>query len=83
MVTQISSSGKPGYSKQYPELVISANELRSKLYSKEEEEQQQPIMIFDIGDQNRYKREHIAGSRFLICDEQTINTTVYKDAKRH
>lgn len=84
MVTQISSSGKPGYSKQYHELVISANELRSKLYLKEEEqeqEQQQPIMIFDIGDEDRYKREHIAGSRFLICDEQTINTTFTKMPK--
>jgi rhodanese-related sulfurtransferase len=79
VVKQISSSGEPGSSNQYPKLEISAHELKSKLYSREEE--QQPIMIFDIGDEGRYKREHIGGSRFLVCDQETKNTILPKMPK--
>lgn len=77
MVEQISSSEESRSVKEYPELAISADQLRSKLSSRYEE----PLMIFDIGDENRYKMEHIAGSRFLVCDQETINTTLPKMPK--
>lgn len=76
MVEQMSSSAKPRSAKQCPELAISADELRSKLSSREE-----PVMIFDIGNEDRYKREHIPGSRFIVCDQETINTTLPKMPK--
>jgi glyoxylase-like metal-dependent hydrolase (beta-lactamase superfamily II)/rhodanese-related sulfurtransferase len=76
MVEQVSSSTKPGSANEYPELAILADELRSKQYSRDE-----PLMIFDVGDENRYKREHIAGSRFMVCNQETINTTFRKMPK--
>jgi glyoxylase-like metal-dependent hydrolase (beta-lactamase superfamily II)/rhodanese-related sulfurtransferase len=76
MVEQMSSSKKPGSAKEYPELAISADKLRSKLYSTVG-----PLMIFDIGDENRYKREHIAGSTFMVCNPETINRTLPKMPK--
>lgn len=72
----MSSSTKPGSANEYPELAISADELRSRLYSRNG-----PLMIFDIGDGNRYEREHIAGSRFILCDQETVNKTLSKMPK--
>ena len=43
---------------------ISAEELKSKLESK------QPLMVFDIGEQSRYEKEHIPGSSYAVCNEQ-------------
>lgn len=51
MVEQMSSSAEPGSVKEYPQLGVSADELRSKMSSRNE-----PLMIFDIGNENRYKR---------------------------
>ncbi|MDQ3852754.1 MAG: rhodanese-like domain-containing protein [Thermoproteota archaeon] len=68
-----SSSSDPEPVKEYHGLAISAEELVSKLSQRED-----PIMIFDIGNEDRYKREHIPGSRFMICDDETINTTLPK-----
>ena len=44
---------------------ISAEELKSKLDSK------QPLMVFDIGEQSRYEKEHIPGSSYAVCNEQS------------
>jgi glyoxylase-like metal-dependent hydrolase (beta-lactamase superfamily II)/rhodanese-related sulfurtransferase len=44
---------------------ISAEELKSKLDSK------QPLMVFDIGEQQRYEEEHIPGSSYAVCDEES------------
>ena len=43
---------------------ISAEELKSKLDGK------QPLMVFDIGEQSRYEKEHIPGSSYAVCNEQ-------------
>jgi hypothetical protein len=51
MVDQMSSA-EQGAVKEYHGLAISSDELRSKLSSRDE-----PIMIFDIGDENRHKRD--------------------------
>ena len=61
MVDQMSSV-EPRAEKEYHYLAISSNELRSKLSSSDE-----PTMLFDIGSENRYKIEHIPGSRFMVC----------------
>jgi glyoxylase-like metal-dependent hydrolase (beta-lactamase superfamily II)/rhodanese-related sulfurtransferase len=77
MVDQLSSSlSEPEPVREYHGLTISAEELRSKLASREE-----PVMVFDIGSENRYKREHILGSRFMICGDETINTMLPKMPK--
>lgn len=44
---------------------INAEQLKSKLDSNE------PLMIFDIGDMDRYNREHIPGSACAICNEDS------------
>lgn len=44
---------------------ISAEELKSKLDSK------QPLMVFDIGEQQRYEKEHIPGSSYAVCNEES------------
>ena len=75
MVDQMSSA-EPGAVKEYPGLAISSDELRSKLSSRDES-----IMIFDIGDENHYKREHIPGSRFMVCDDKTISAMLPKMPK--
>jgi glyoxylase-like metal-dependent hydrolase (beta-lactamase superfamily II)/rhodanese-related sulfurtransferase len=75
MVDQMSSV-EPGAVKEYHDLAISSNELRSKLSSSDE-----PIMLFDIGSENRYKIEHIPGSRFLVCDDKTISRMLPKMPK--
>ena len=36
------------------------------------------MMVFDIGDKDRYEREHILGSKFAVCDEKTINNLLPK-----
>ena len=36
-------------------------------------------MIFDIGNKERYEKEHIPGSKFAVCDQQTIEKTLYFD----
>jgi rhodanese-related sulfurtransferase len=35
-------------------------------------------MIFDIGNKQRYKEENIPGSKFAVCDQQTINNLLPK-----
>ena len=75
MVDQMSSA-EPGAVREYHDLAISSDELRSKLSSRDE-----PIMIFDIGDENRHKREHIPSSRFLVCNDKTISTMLPKMPK--
>lgn len=72
----MSSSAESGAVKEYHGLAISADELKSKLSSRDE-----PSMIFDIGNENIYKREHIPGSRFMACDDKTISTTLPKMPK--
>jgi glyoxylase-like metal-dependent hydrolase (beta-lactamase superfamily II)/rhodanese-related sulfurtransferase len=72
----MSSSTKPRSANKYPELAILADELRARLYSREG-----PLMIFDVGDETRYKREHIAGSKFLVCNQVTINAILQKMPK--
>jgi glyoxylase-like metal-dependent hydrolase (beta-lactamase superfamily II)/rhodanese-related sulfurtransferase len=75
MVDQMSSA-EPEAIKEYHGLAISSDELRSKLSSRD-----QPIMIFDIGDENRHKREHIPGSRFMVCDDKTVSIMLQKMPK--
>jgi rhodanese-related sulfurtransferase len=54
--------------KEYDEASISfitAEQLKSKLDSNE------PLMIFDIGDMERYNRQHIPGSACAVCNEDS------------
>ncbi len=44
---------------------ITAERLKSKLDSNE------PLMIFDIGDMERYNRQHIPGSACAVCNEDS------------
>ncbi len=44
---------------------ISAEELKSILDSK------QPLMVFDIGEKQRYEKEHIPGSSYAVCNEES------------
>ncbi|MGE5633970.1 MAG: rhodanese-like domain-containing protein, partial [Deltaproteobacteria bacterium] len=44
---------------------ISAEELKIKLDSK------QPLMVFDIGEKQRYEKEHIPGSSYAVCNEES------------
>ena len=44
---------------------ISAQDLKSKIDSK------RPLMIFDIGDRQRYEKEHIPGSSYAVCNEES------------
>jgi glyoxylase-like metal-dependent hydrolase (beta-lactamase superfamily II)/rhodanese-related sulfurtransferase len=44
---------------------ITAEQLKSKLDSNE------PLMIFDIGDMQRYNRQHIPGSACAVCNEDS------------
>jgi glyoxylase-like metal-dependent hydrolase (beta-lactamase superfamily II)/rhodanese-related sulfurtransferase len=53
---------------------ITPEELKEKLYKKSGK----PIMIFDIGNKERYEKEHIPGSKFAVCDQQTINSLLPK-----
>ena len=53
---------------------ITPEELKEKLYKKSGK----PIMIFDIGNKERYQKEHIPGSKFAVCDQQTINSLLPK-----
>ncbi len=53
---------------------ITSEELKEKLYNKSGK----PIMIFDIGNKERYQKEHIPGSKFAVCDQQTINNLLPK-----
>ncbi|HEX7259103.1 MAG TPA: rhodanese-like domain-containing protein [Nitrososphaeraceae archaeon] len=55
-------------------LEITSEELQEKLHDKSVK----PIMIFDIGNKQRYQDEHIAGSKFAVCDQQTINNLLPK-----
>jgi len=54
---------------QNQSLEILAEELRKKLQSTTD-----PILVFDIGDKDRFKREHIPGSKFTVFDEETVKT---------
>ena len=53
---------------------ITSEELKEKLQDKSGK----PIMIFDIGNKERYQKEHIPGSKFAVCDQQTINNLLPK-----
>jgi rhodanese-related sulfurtransferase len=55
-------------------LEITSEELQEKLHDKSGK----PIMIFDIGNKQRYQDEHIAGSKFAVCNQQTINNLLPK-----
>ncbi|MDF2737068.1 MAG: blh [Nitrososphaeraceae archaeon] len=44
---------------------ISAEELKLKL------DRKRPLMLFDIGEQQRYEKEHIPGSSYAICNEES------------
>ena len=55
-------------------LEVTSEELQEKLHDKSGK----PIMIFDIGNKQRYQDEHIAGSKFAVCDQQTINNLLPK-----
>jgi len=53
---------------------ITSEELKEKLKDKSGK----PIMIFDIGNKERYQKEHIPGSKFAVCDHKTINSLLPK-----
>ena len=53
---------------------ITSEELKEKLKDKSGK----PIMIFDIGNKERYQKEHIPGAKFVVCDQQTINSLLPK-----
>jgi rhodanese-related sulfurtransferase len=53
---------------------ITSEQLKEKLQDKSGK----PIMIFDIGNKERYEKEHIPGSKFVVCDQQTINSLLPK-----
>jgi glyoxylase-like metal-dependent hydrolase (beta-lactamase superfamily II)/rhodanese-related sulfurtransferase len=53
---------------------ITSEELKEKLNKKTGK----PIMIFDIGNKERYQKEHIPGSKFAVCDQQTMNSLLPK-----
>ena len=53
---------------------ITSEELKEKLQYKSGKS----IMIFDIGNKERYQKEHIPGAKFVICDQQTINSLLPK-----
>lgn len=55
-------------------LEITSGDLQEKLHDKSGK----PIMIFDIGNKQRYQDEHIPGSKFAVCDQQTINNLLPK-----
>src|ERR687897_859323 len=55
-------------------LEITSEDLQEKLHEKSGK----PIMIFDIGNKQRYQDEHIPGSKFVVCDQQTINNLLPK-----
>jgi rhodanese-related sulfurtransferase len=55
-------------------LEITSEDLQEKLHDKSGK----PIMIFDIGNKQRYQDEHIPGSKFAVCDQQTINNLLPK-----
>jgi len=47
------------------DLEITSEDLQEKLHDKSGK----PIMIFDIGNKQRYTEEHIPGSKFAVCDQ--------------
>ncbi|MGE5634607.1 MAG: rhodanese-like domain-containing protein, partial [Deltaproteobacteria bacterium] len=51
---------------------ISAEELKIKLDSK------RPLMLFDIGEQQRYEKEHIPGSTYAVCNEESKKNIMAK-----
>jgi len=55
-------------------LEITSEDLQEKLHDKSGK----PIMVFDIGNKQRYQDEHIPGSKFAVCDQQTINNLLPK-----
>jgi rhodanese-related sulfurtransferase len=55
-------------------LGITSEDLQEKIHDKSGK----PLMIFDIGNKERYQDEHIPGSKFAVCDQQTINNLLPK-----
>lgn len=49
-------------------LSITGEELKSKLESND------PLMVFDIGRSKRYQEQHIPGSSYAVCDEDSKKT---------
>jgi 3-mercaptopyruvate sulfurtransferase SseA len=43
---------------------ISAQDLKSKLDIK------RPLILFDLGQRERYENKHIPGSSYLVCNEE-------------
>ncbi|HET8794053.1 MAG TPA: rhodanese-like domain-containing protein [Nitrososphaeraceae archaeon] len=54
---------------------ISAKDLKSKIDSK------RPLMIFDIGERQRYEKEHIPGSLYAVCNEESKKKILPKLSK--
>jgi rhodanese-related sulfurtransferase len=48
-----------------PSFSISAEDLKSKIDS------QRPLMLFDIGQRERYEKKHIPGSSYAVCNEES------------
>jgi phage shock protein E len=53
-------------------LYITAEELKSKL------EGNDPLMVLDIGSSKRYEKQHILGSAYAVCNEDSKKTIMPK-----
>lgn len=53
-------------------MYITAEELKSKLESKA------PLMVLDIGSSKRYEKQHIPGSAYAVCNEDSKKTIMPK-----
>lgn len=53
-------------------LAINADELKMKL------DREEPVMILDIGERERYERGHIAGSAYAVCSAETQKSVMPK-----
>jgi glyoxylase-like metal-dependent hydrolase (beta-lactamase superfamily II)/rhodanese-related sulfurtransferase len=73
--SSLSYNSKEDQNQNKSSIEIKSNELEQKLNAMEDDN---PFMIFDIGDKQRYQKEHIPGSKFAVCDEQTINSLLPK-----
>ncbi len=59
-------------SEQNLTLAINADELKMKL------DREEPVMILDIGERERYERGHIAGSAYAVCSAETQKSVMPK-----
>ncbi len=67
MDNSIDTSNQPftKHNQESDRLSITAEQLKSKI------EVNQPLMVFDIGEQTRYKKKHIPNSSFAVCNEES------------